>query len=108
MGVHSIGRRTTHAFDGLSASEAKLRQHQANFTEPLCDVGADALAGVDIAFCVLGSRGGWSDSKDVLAVERDAAVRFAELCAAAKVPHISLLSSAWATSQSRLAFAKAQ
>eukprot|EP00931_Biecheleriopsis_adriatica_P005956 TRINITY_DN107419_c0_g1_i1.p1 TRINITY_DN107419_c0_g1~~TRINITY_DN107419_c0_g1_i1.p1 ORF type:complete len:260 (+),score=43.25 TRINITY_DN107419_c0_g1_i1:53-781(+) len=100
--VHSVGRRTSRAFEGLSAAEAKLRHHEGDFSADQCGLDASAFQGVDAAFCVLGARTGWSDESEVAAVERDAVLRFARLCAAASVPHISLLSSAWADPQQRL------
>ncbi|CAK0789312.1 unnamed protein product, partial [Prorocentrum cordatum] len=63
---------------------------------------------VDVAFCALGARGGWTNGGDVAATELGAAVRFAQLCAAARVPHVTLLSSAWADRSSRLPYARAQ
>lgn len=104
--VHAASRRRSGAFDSLSAAEAKLRQHSLDLSRPLCGIDKSAVDGVDVAFCVLGARGGWSDTNDVAAVERDGAVHFAELCAAAGVPHVALLSSAWADPDSRLAFAR--
>mmetsp|Transcript_22344 Transcript_22344/g.47669 ORF Transcript_22344/g.47669 Transcript_22344/m.47669 type:complete len:247 (+) Transcript_22344:74-814(+) len=104
--VHAVGRRETHAFNDLAAAGSKLRQHRADMSRPLCDVDASALTGVHSAFCLLGARGGWADAEDVAAVERDGAVRFAELCAAAGVPHITLVSSAWADRDSRMPFAR--
>merc|ERR1711879_962390 len=51
-------------------------------------------------------------TEEVEAVEHEGAVRFAELCSAANVPHIALLSSAWADPSyralQRLPFARAQ
>eukprot|EP00928_Gymnodinium_smaydae_P081456 TRINITY_DN64979_c0_g1_i1.p3 TRINITY_DN64979_c0_g1~~TRINITY_DN64979_c0_g1_i1.p3 ORF type:complete len:243 (+),score=57.29 TRINITY_DN64979_c0_g1_i1:70-798(+) len=105
--VHAVGRAELRTLDGLAAA-AKLRQLRCDLARPLCDVDASALKGVDAAFCTLGARGGWTDDADVAAVERDGAIRFAELCAAAGVPHFSLLSSAWADASSRLAFARHQ
>lgn len=108
--VHAVGRRDTRAFDGLAAAEAKLKQHRADIERPLLGLDASVLSGVDAAFCLLGARGGWAANGDeVQAVERDGAIRFAELCSAANVPHISLLSTAWADPTSRvLASARAQ
>jgi len=110
--VHVVGRSNVDILAASSAADggkAKLRCHSADLAKPLAGVDASALAGVDVAFCLLGARGGWTATADVAAVERDGAVRFAQLCEAAKVPHISLLSSAWADSSSRLlAFARAQ
>lgn len=106
--VHALSRRRSGAFDGLSAAESKLQQHSLDLTRASCGIDASALEGVDVAFCVLGARGGWSDTTDVAAVERDGAIRFAELCNAAKVRHVTLLSSAWADRHSRLGFARAQ
>jgi hypothetical protein len=111
--VHALGRRETRAFDGLAAAEAKLRQHTIDIERPLCGLDASVLDGVDAAFCLLGARGGWAgNGKEVEAVERDGVIQFAELCSAAKVPHISLLTSAWADRTSRVlqnvTFARAQ
>lgn len=111
--VHALGRRETRAFDGLAAAESKLKQHHVDIERPLCGLDASVLSGVDAAFCVLGARDGWAGNGDeVKAVEQEGAIRFAELCSEAKVPHITLLSSAWADPKSRLlnnlAFAKAQ
>ncbi|CAE8722755.1 unnamed protein product [Polarella glacialis] len=106
--VHSVGRREARAFDRLSAAESKLRHHLGDFSAPECGVDPSSLEGVDSAFCVLGSRRGWSDPAEVAAVERDAVLKFAQLCAAAKVPHFSVLSSAWAHPKSRMQFARTQ
>lgn len=107
--VHVLGRSDLRAFDGLAAAQAKLHQHRVKISRPLCGIDASVLSGVNVAFCALGARGGWTDVDDVAAVERDGAMHFAELCEAAKVPHISLLSSAWATGRSRmLPFARLQ
>mmetsp|Transcript_52728 Transcript_52728/g.168884 ORF Transcript_52728/g.168884 Transcript_52728/m.168884 type:complete len:242 (-) Transcript_52728:151-876(-) len=106
--VHALGRAEARGFDGLAAANAKLRQHRCDLSKPLCGLDASALAGVDAAFCVLGARGGWARPEDVAAVERDGAVRFAELCAAAGVRHLSLLSSAWAGRSGAPAFAELQ
>eukprot|EP00401_Gymnodinium_catenatum_P032057 CAMPEP_0117553612 /NCGR_PEP_ID=MMETSP0784-20121206/50315_1 /TAXON_ID=39447 /ORGANISM="" /LENGTH=242 /DNA_ID=CAMNT_0005350725 /DNA_START=1 /DNA_END=729 /DNA_ORIENTATION=+ len=106
--VHAASRHGTRSFEGLSAAESKLRQHSLDLSKSFCGLEASALAGVDVAFCVLGARGGWADAKDVTAVEQDGVVRFAELCAAAGVQHMALLSSAWADRGSRMAFARAQ
>eukprot|EP00747_Dinoflagellata_sp_TGD_P166816 gnl/TRDRNA2_/TRDRNA2_190195_c0_seq1.p1 gnl/TRDRNA2_/TRDRNA2_190195_c0~~gnl/TRDRNA2_/TRDRNA2_190195_c0_seq1.p1 ORF type:complete len:244 (+),score=45.53 gnl/TRDRNA2_/TRDRNA2_190195_c0_seq1:73-804(+) len=107
--VHALGRAKTRAFDGLAAAEAKLKQSSLDLGSPMCGVDPAAVAGADVAFCVLGSRAGWADAQDVAAVERDGVVRFAELCVAAGVPHFSILSSAWAAEpSSSLAFAKTQ
>mmetsp|Transcript_52632 Transcript_52632/g.118554 ORF Transcript_52632/g.118554 Transcript_52632/m.118554 type:complete len:244 (-) Transcript_52632:59-790(-) len=107
--VHTVGRAETRAFDGLAAADAKLRRHRADFAAASCSMDASALAGVDAAFCVLGARGGWADTEGVAAAERDGVLRFAELCAAAGIPHLSLLSSAWADRHSRfLPFARLQ
>eukprot|EP00929_Paragymnodinium_shiwhaense_P087143 TRINITY_DN47423_c0_g1_i1.p1 TRINITY_DN47423_c0_g1~~TRINITY_DN47423_c0_g1_i1.p1 ORF type:complete len:262 (-),score=47.68 TRINITY_DN47423_c0_g1_i1:70-798(-) len=95
--VHAAGRRATSAFKSLAAAESKLRQHQIDISRPNCGVDASELEGVNVAFCTLGSRSGWGgDAAEVAAVERDGVIRFAELCAAAKVPHFTLLTSAWA------------
>ncbi|CAE8634409.1 unnamed protein product [Polarella glacialis] len=106
--VHSVGRREARAFDRLSAAESKLRHHLGDFSAPECGVDPSSLEGVDSAFCVLGSRRGWSDPAEVAAVERDAVLKFAQLCAAARVPHFSVLSSAWAHPKSRMQFARTQ
>ncbi|CAJ1360645.1 unnamed protein product, partial [Effrenium voratum] len=49
-----------------------------------------------------------SNETDVVAVERDAVLRFARLCEAAGIPHLSLLSSAWADPSRALPFARVQ
>eukprot|EP00930_Biecheleria_cincta_P014475 TRINITY_DN12431_c1_g1_i1.p1 TRINITY_DN12431_c1_g1~~TRINITY_DN12431_c1_g1_i1.p1 ORF type:complete len:281 (+),score=45.77 TRINITY_DN12431_c1_g1_i1:117-845(+) len=99
--VHSVARREARAFDGLAAAAAKLRHHAGDFGAERCGLEASALQGVDAAFCVLGARC-WSSESEVAEVERDAALNFARLCAEAGVPHISLLSSAWADPKSSL------
>lgn len=104
--VHVLGRHATKSFDALSAS-AKMRQHQADLTKPCLGVDTEVFAGADAAFCVLGSRRGWADP-ELAAVERDGVVRFAEACASAQVPHFSLLSSAWASKDSKMAFGRFQ
>mmetsp|Transcript_35319 Transcript_35319/g.77197 ORF Transcript_35319/g.77197 Transcript_35319/m.77197 type:complete len:242 (-) Transcript_35319:84-809(-) len=106
--VNTVGRSKVRSFDNLAAAKEKLRQHDACLSRPLCDVDPKELEGVDVAFCVLGSRKGWAKSEEVAAVERDGAIAFAKLCDAAGVQHISLLSSAWAAKDSRLPFARLQ
>mmetsp|Transcript_55304 Transcript_55304/g.131922 ORF Transcript_55304/g.131922 Transcript_55304/m.131922 type:complete len:237 (+) Transcript_55304:143-853(+) len=93
-----VGKSETRAFDGLAAGKAKLRQlvmgpgtgkwpSAANLSGP------EALEGVAAAFCVLGEGRPWL-------VELDRSLHFAELCASAQVPHVSLLSSCWASKDS--------
>jgi len=107
--VHTVGRSESRSFDGLAAAKKKLNQHSADISKPLCGLDVASLTGADAAFCVLGARGGWGDSEEVAAVERDGAIRFAELCQAAGIPHISLLTSAWAEpAWSFLPFSKLQ
>lgn len=108
--VRALGRRQSHSFDGLSAAEAKLKQHHVEIERPQCGLDSSVLSGVDAAFCLLGARSGWAgNAEEACAVERDGAIQFVELCSAAKVPHISLLSCAWAEPMSRhVAAARAQ
>ncbi|CAJ1385648.1 unnamed protein product [Effrenium voratum] len=104
--AHIVARRKV-GFPELAAS-AKLRHHVADFGADVCGLQASALKGVDAAFCLLGARSGWSNETDVVAVERDAVLRFARLCEAAGIPHLSLLSSAWADPSRALPFARVQ
>eukprot|EP00933_Yihiella_yeosuensis_P067216 TRINITY_DN71942_c0_g1_i1.p1 TRINITY_DN71942_c0_g1~~TRINITY_DN71942_c0_g1_i1.p1 ORF type:complete len:244 (-),score=34.39 TRINITY_DN71942_c0_g1_i1:142-873(-) len=106
--VQTVGRRETRAFDGLSAASAKLKQHVGDFSVERCDIEPSRLMGADAAFCLIGAPSGWSNEANVASVERDAVLRFAELCAAAGIPHFSMLSSAWASPQSKMAFARIQ
>eukprot|EP00927_Polykrikos_kofoidii_P078924 TRINITY_DN75720_c0_g1_i1.p1 TRINITY_DN75720_c0_g1~~TRINITY_DN75720_c0_g1_i1.p1 ORF type:complete len:242 (-),score=39.87 TRINITY_DN75720_c0_g1_i1:277-1002(-) len=106
--VHAASRRRSTAFDTLSAAEAKLQQHSLDLSRPLCGIDVSAIQGVDVAFCVIGARGGWADASDVAAVERAGVLRFAELCVEAQVPHMTLLSTAWSDSSSKLPFAREQ
>merc|ERR1712107_102575 len=53
--------------------------------------------------------GDWADAPEDLAKqERDGAIRFAALCEATGVRHITLLSSIWANRSSKMPFARMQ
>eukprot|EP00812_Abedinium_dasypus_P005394 NODE_1675_length_1087_cov_200.405039.p2 GENE.NODE_1675_length_1087_cov_200.405039~~NODE_1675_length_1087_cov_200.405039.p2 ORF type:complete len:245 (-),score=84.43 NODE_1675_length_1087_cov_200.405039:148-882(-) len=97
-GVHALCRNPLALhFADLAAAEAKLKLHQIELGTAQLGVDAAELEGIDTAYCMLGSRRGWTDKEDVTCVERDGVVEFARLCEAVGVPHISLLSSAWST-----------
>jgi len=60
----------------------------------------DGLAGVEAAFCVLGG-GRWAEPPDMTRAKQ-----FAELCKVASVPHVTLLSTCWADTASKIESAK--
>merc|ERR1712194_228578 len=94
--VLTVGAVQKKKFEGLAAAEAKLRHYCAKG-----EAGASSLNGVDAAFCIIGDgRMAPPDDKQVK--------EFAELCKAAEVQHVSLLSSFWADSESKTPFAAAR
>jgi len=106
--VHALARTPISAFDAVAKS--KLRLSKVDFSHAACGLDKSfqsGFEGADAAFCCLGARGGWA-AADVTEAERDNVIRFAELCAAANIPHFTLLSSAMASLSSRLQFAKVQ
>eukprot|EP00913_Durusdinium_trenchii_P006907 g6497.t1 len=74
----------------------------------LCGLSVSALQGSDAAFCVIDGCYGWSNKAEQAILEHDEIIRFARLCAAAGIPHLSILSSVWARSNSIFAFARLQ
>eukprot|EP00932_Pfiesteria_piscicida_P001952 SRR837773.11900.p2 GENE.SRR837773.11900~~SRR837773.11900.p2 ORF type:complete len:251 (-),score=90.79 SRR837773.11900:63-773(-) len=99
--VAAVGRVARQEFEGLSASK-KLRELPfPAAAEPAPAAGGKGpLEDVDAAFCVLGG-GRWAAPPSA-----QEARAFADLCAAAAVPHVTVLSSVWADPAARVASAR--